>query len=392
MSIGWLDGAAGATGEMLLGALVGAGVPIQILQASVDPLHLDIRLSAEEVTRGALSATKVHVEVPTNRRVRHLPDIVQMFDALPPSIAGTAASVLRCLAAAEAAAHRIAVEEVHFHEVGVLHRIADIVASVAGVEHLGLSELHCSALSLGAGWAQTDHGTSPVPVPAVLELLSGVAPVQAGRALFESTTPTGAALLVTLVDTWGPLPPMTIGRAGVGAGGRNPAELPNALRLVIGDKAACRLSQPEAVQLEANVDDLDPRVWPIAIAAIMTAGAHDAWVTPISMKKGRPAFTVSALCNPSDVEGVRRAIFRHTSTIGLREFPVAKHCLERSNAVVEIGGMPVRVKLASLDGQILNRSVEWDDVVVVAEALGRSTKDVLAAATSEAARREESYA
>ena len=393
MSIGWFDGAAGASGDMLLGALVDAGVPLAVLQSSVNPLELGIRFRAEPVWRGALGATRVHVDVPGNPAgARHLADILRMLDALPPPIAERAGAVFRRLGAAEAAVHRMPVEEVHFHEVGVLDCIADVVASVAGVRHLGLTRLHCSTLSLGNGWAQTAHGTIPVPVPAVLELLSGVAPAQAGQAPFETTTPTGAALLVTLVDHWGPLPPMTVTAIGVGAGTRDPEELPNALRLVVGEPSGVNGSPVDAVQLEANVDDLDPRAWPTAIAALMGAGAHDAWLTPITMKKGRPAFTVTALCDPACVDGVSRALYRHTSTIGLRAMPVVKHALDRSEALVRVDGLPIRVKVASSGGEVLNRSVEWDDVATAAAELGRSAKEVLAAATSEAARQGEASA
>ena len=385
MSIGWFDGAAGASGDMVLGALVDVGVPLAVLQGSVDPLGLGIRFRTEQVMRGALGATKVHVDVPEHRQVRHLPDILGMFETLPPSIADRAATVFQRLGAAEARVHRTPIDDVHFHEVGAIDCIADVVASVAGFDHLALTELHCSALSLGNGWARSAHGTIPVPVPAVLELVSGVAPTQAGPAPFEATTPTGAALLATLVDHWGPLPPMTIAAVGVGAGERDATEVPNVLRLVIGESASARMAPADAVQLEANVDDLDPRIWPTAIAAILSAGAHDAWVTPITMKKGRPAFTVTALCDPARAEGVRNALFCHTSTIGLREFPVMKHALERAEQLVHVGGIPIRVKIASRAGEVLNRSVEWDDVATAATALGRSTKDVLAAATSKAA-------
>jgi uncharacterized protein (TIGR00299 family) protein len=384
MKIGWFDGRAGASGDMILGALVGAGTPLEILQSSVEPLGLGIGFRADQVRRGSLVATKVHVDVPHNRMVRHLPELLEMLAALPPAIAQRAGAVFHRLASAEAAVHGIPPEEVHFHEVGGLDCIADVVATIAGIHYLDLTEIHCLGLSLGQGWSQTCHGQLPAPVPAVLEILKGLAPVQAGTSRFEATTPTGAALMAVLVDRWGPLPPMTIGAVGIGAGTRDTEE-PNTLRLVVGDPSTAGLQPAEALQIEANVDDLDPRLWPTALAAIMAAGAYDAWSTPITMKKGRPAFTIAALCHPAQAAAVRTAIFRETSTIGLREFPVVKHGLERSESEVRVDGMAIRVKVAGLAGEVLNRSVEWEDVVVAAAALGKSAKEILSAATSAAA-------
>jgi uncharacterized protein (TIGR00299 family) protein len=275
---------------------------------------------------------------------------------------------------------------VHFHEVGALDCIADVVGVVAGAGHLGAERMLCSTLSLGSGQSRTEHGVIPVPVPAVLELLAGVASARAGRARFESTTPTGAALLVTLIEEWGPMPELTIGSVGMGAGTRDAAEVANVLRVVVGEAA---VSQTIGVvttelQIEANVDDLDPRVWPSAIAAVLAAGASDAWVTPITMKKGRPAFTLGVLCTIDRAVEVRDEVFRQTSTIGLREFAVTKRALAREEGAVEIDGHRIRVKTASSGETVTNRSVEWDDVVAAATDLGRSPKDVLAEASRRA--------
>lgn len=235
MRIGWFDGGAGASGDMLLGAITGAGVPMPVLQQAIDPLELGVRLRSETVQRAGLGATKVHVEVPETRTVRHLPDIAALFEALEPSLRDGALAVFERLGVAEAAVHDVSIDKVHFHEVGALDSIADVVASIAGLAHLGLDKLHCSTLSLGSGTTRGAHGPIPVPVPAVLQLMKGVAAVQAGPAPFESTTPTGAAVLATVVDEWTGMPSMTIDCVGMGAGTKDSDAIANVLRLVVGE-------------------------------------------------------------------------------------------------------------------------------------------------------------
>lgn len=382
MRIAWIDASAGASGDMLLGALVDAGVPLTALQAAIDHLELGIRLRAEDVRRSALGATKVHVDVPEPRTVRHLPDILALLGCLPPELEAGAGAVFQRLGEAEAAVHRVPIEQVHFHEVGALDCIADIVGVVAGFAHLDVGRVVCSQVALGGGSANSEHGRIPVPVPAVLELIKGK-PATAGPAPFESTTPTGAALLVSLADEWAEMPSMVIESIGSGAGTRDSTEFANVVRLVLGESAGADVEP--AVQFDANVDDLDPRVWPVAIQALLDAGASDAWVTPITMKKGRPAFTVSALCTPASAAAVRHAIFEHTSTIGLREYSISKHVLNRWESAVEVDGQHIGVKFAAQNGTVVNRSVEWDDVAAAAVALGRPANEVLQSAIERAA-------
>lgn len=235
--IGWFDGGAGASGDMFLGALAGAGVPLEVMSAAIDALDLGITLREHQVDRGGLGATKVDVEVPQAATVRHLPEIVAMFGALDAPVRSLATEVFERLAQAEAAVHQMPVDKVHFHEVGALDSIADVVGAAAGLVHLDLAHTMCSTLSLGSGQTRGAHGPLPVPVPAVLELVAGDVPVAAGPAPFESTTPTGAALLVTIVDEWGPMPAMTIAATGKGAGTKDATEVANALRLVLGKAA-----------------------------------------------------------------------------------------------------------------------------------------------------------
>jgi len=235
--IGWFDGAAGASGDMVLGAVVDAGVPLEVVAGAIDALNLGIVLRPEAVQRASLGATQVHVEVPDTTVMRHLCDVVGLFGSLDPVVRAVATAVFDRLAAAEAAVHRVPVENVHFHEVGALDSIADVVGAAAGLVHLDLARVCCSRLSLGSGSTRGAHGPIPVPAPAVLELLSGDVPVQAGPASFESTTPTGAAILATVVDDWGPLPAMQVDAVGKGAGARDSEEVANLLRLVIGTES-----------------------------------------------------------------------------------------------------------------------------------------------------------
>ena len=369
--IGWLDAQAGASGDMLLGALVDAGVPLAVLEEAVSALGLGIALSAAPTSRAGLGATKVDVHASEDGTSRTWADVRSL-------LAGKdlALEVFARLAEAEAAVHRVPLDEVHFHEVGALDALADVVGVTAGFAHLGLSALHCSTVALGAGTTRGAHGALPVPAPAVLALLAGK-PVHAGLSPHESTTPTGAALLASLVSDWGPLPPMTVTAVGVGAGGRDPAEGANVRRLVLGEPLQDKGS---GVLLETNVDDLDPRLWPEVLAQLLLAGASDAWLTPILMKKGRPAHTLSVLCTSSDAAALRSVVFQQTSTIGLRETAVTKVALDRSETRLDVGGQQIRVKVASLDGTVVNRNPEWEDVLAAAKALGRPAKDVLAEA------------
>ena len=375
--IGWLDCSAGISGDMLLGALVDAGVDLTVLQSAVDAVGVEpVRLSATRVTRGGLGATKVDVHVDERPRTRTWADVRTLLESsdLDEGVRARALDAFARLAAAEAAVHRTTPDAVHFHEVGALDAVADVVGCAAGLHALGLTSVTASPVVVGSGTARGAHGPLPVPPPAVLALLTG-APVLAGPVTHEMTTPTGAALLAATVTSYGPLPPMVLRRTGTGAGGRDPQEVANVLRLVVGDPAEA--PPTEELLLETNVDDLDPRVWPGVLGALLDHGASDAWLTPIVMKKGRPAHTLSVLCPASSAPALRDVVFRETSTLGMRSQAVTKHALERSERSVEVDGQRVRVKLGLLDGEVVNAMPEWEDVAAAAAALGRPAKLVL---------------
>jgi pyridinium-3,5-bisthiocarboxylic acid mononucleotide nickel chelatase len=381
--IGWVDASSGASGDMLLGALLGAGVPVETIAAAVTavaPEH--VALVPETVSRSGFAATRCHVQVADSVTARSWRDIAGLLAQadLPDGVRARAHATFERLAAAEAKVHGTSPADVHFHEVGALDAIADVVGVCAGLEHLGLERLVVSPVAVGSGVVRGAHGSMPVPPPAVAELLRGH-PSYAGPVANEMCTPTGAALLTTHASAFGPQPAMTVTAIGVGAGGRDPDGHPNVLRLFVGSAADAHGTDAPLL-IEANIDDLDPRLWPNVIAALLHAGASDAWLTPILMKKGRPAHTLSVLVAGARAERVRTEIFRQTSTIGMRETSIVKTALDREMRTVPVGGHPVRVKLALRDGRVMNAQPEYDDVAEVAAATGRPIKDVLAEAAA----------
>lgn len=389
--IGWLDATAGASGDMLLGALLDAGVPLGVLAHAVDTVSPEpVALSVSRESRGGLRATRCHVQVADSTTHRTWAEVSRLLSDSPlhEEVRATALDVFLRLAEAEAHVHGTAVAEVAFHEVGALDAIADVVGVCAGFVHLGLSDLVVSPVAVGSGRTRGAHGSLPVPVPAVAELLRGV-PSYAGPGEHESCTPTGAALLTTLAGSYGPQPPMTVTGVAVGAGGRNPSSHANVVRLLVGTAPVVTGpgapgGEGSAVVLETNVDDLDPRVWPEVLAALLAAGASDAWLTPILMKKGRPAHTLSVLVAEDLLARVRRVVFEQTSTIGVREVRFAKTALDREVRTVEVDGQVVRVKLARLRGELMNAQPEYDDVVAAARETGRAVRAVLAEAAARA--------
>ena len=384
--IGWVDASSGASGDMLLGALLGAGVPVETIAGAVRAVAPEyVGLRPEAVTRNGFAATRCHVEVADSRTHRTWKDVAALLVAadLPDGVRGRAHATFERLAAAEATVHGTSPEEITFHDVGALDAIADVVGVCAGLEHLNLERLVVSPVAVGSGTVRGAHGTMPVPPPAVAELLRGC-PSYAGPVRMEMCTPTGAALLTGHATAFGPQPPMSVQEIGIGAGTRDPEGHANVLRLFLGEPVSGGAHGTEAPLLvETNVDDLDPRLWPNVISALLAAGASDAWLTPILMKKGRPAHTLHVLVAGARAEAVRGEIFRQTSTIGVREIVIGKHALERRMRTVVVDGHVVHVKLALHDGMVVNAQPEYEDVARAAEATGRPAKDVLAEAVAE---------
>ncbi|MDP9443317.1 MAG: nickel pincer cofactor biosynthesis protein LarC, partial [Actinomycetota bacterium] len=304
--------------------------------------------------------------------------------ALDETVRTRAVGTFARLAAAEAAVHGGDADDVHFHEVGALDAIVDVVGVCAGLVELqrrGLTTLHASPVAVGAGRVKTAHGSLPVPAPAVVALLRG-APTYAGPGRHELCTPTGAALLAEWVDAWGGQPPMAVTVTGTGAGGRDPAGHPNVVRLLIGEEYRATDRHPQALLLECNVDDLDPRLWPLVLDRLLDAGASDAWLTPILMKKGRPAHQLSVLVTADRAVAVEDVVFTETTTIGLRHSPVGKEALDRRTVTVAVDGLGVDVKVAVLDGRVVNVQPEYEHVAAVAAATRQPVKVVLARAVA----------
>ncbi|MET0999185.1 MAG: nickel pincer cofactor biosynthesis protein LarC [Marmoricola sp.] len=390
--IAWIDASSGASGDMLLGALAGVGVPLGVMAEAVEKVAPgEVRLDTERVTRGGFAATRCHVQVEDTEQHRTWRDVEQLLAGagLHEDVRSLAHDVFARLAEAEGRVHGVPAEDVHFHEVGALDAIADVVGVCSGVVHLGLGRIVVSEVSVGGGTVSTEHGRLPVPPPAVVELLRGV-PSSGGPVPLELCTPTGAALLTTLADDWGVQPAMVVDHVGVGAGARDPEGHANVARMLLGEPvressaASVAAAASGAVLLETNIDDLDPRLWPVVIAALFDVGASDAWLTPILMKKGRPAHMLSVLVGGDHADDVRREIHRQTSTIGMREQAVGKHELEREMATVEVEGHSIAVKVARLGGDVFNVQPEFEDVAAAARALGRPVKAVMSEAVAAA--------
>jgi uncharacterized protein (TIGR00299 family) protein len=378
--IAYLDCVGGLAGDMLLAALLDAGAPEAALREVPVRLGLgEVELKLERVSRHGISA--LHLEVTGDHGERSWHSLHEQLVAA--DVDKRALAVLERLAEAEASIHGVPVDEVHFHELGAVDTVVDVVGAVTLLAELGVERLVCSPLPAGRGMVQTAHGVLPLPAPATAALLVG-APVVGVELEAELVTPTGAALAATLADGWGPIPAMTIERIGYGAGTADFAERANVLRVFLG-RAAEVDARAEVSLLETNLDDLLPELVPDAVERCFAAGALDVWTAPIGMKKGRPGIVFSALARPEAEAGVARAILEETTALGVRVARLRRYELEREERTVTIEGGAVRVKLGRLDGRVVNVAPEHDDCVAVARATGRPIKSVWAAALAAAA-------
>ena len=395
----WIDASAGVAGDMLLGALVDAGADLGAVQAAVDAVVPgSVRLTAEQVVRGGQRATKVHVDALVEQHHhRHWTELRGMLERA--ELAGrTRELALACfgrLAEAEGRVHGIDPEEVHFHEVGALDSIADVVGCCEGVRLLGIDSIVATPVAVGAGTVRVAHGVMPVPVPAVAQLALGWPTVSApgdlpGREPGELATPTGMALVRALADAAGPQPALVTRAVGVGAGTKDFPDWPNVVRVVLGEPGGAAASgTPERVtELACNIDDMDPRLLPGVLAALLDAGALDAWLTPIVMKKGRPAHTLHVLCVADLADPLTDRIFATTTTLGVRRYAdLHRSVQQREIHTLEVAGQPVRVKVSTWHDEVRNVTPEFDDVAGAARVLGVPEKQVLDRAR-EAAMRE----
>jgi pyridinium-3,5-bisthiocarboxylic acid mononucleotide nickel chelatase len=337
MKIAYFDCPSGISGDMTLGALVDAGVDLAAIQAGVDSLGLPgVRFSAAEVKRKGFRATKVTVEHEPEKAHRHLHHITEKIDAssvLSAAQKDLARRIFTRLGEAEAKVHGTTLRKVHFHEVGAVDSIADIVGSAIGLTLLGVDRIVCSPIPPGSGFITIEHGRVSVPAPATAELLKGI-PLAPSPVTAELTTPTGAAIVATVADEFGVLPPMTMERIGLGAGDKDFAEQANLLRLIVGT-ADESLASDQAWVIETNLDDVSGEVIGHTTTLLLEAGALDVYTTPIQMKKNRPGVILSALSPTTLVPKLEKIIFRETKTLGVRRWLVSRHKLERRPHAVE---------------------------------------------------------
>jgi uncharacterized protein (TIGR00299 family) protein len=377
----WIDASAGVAGDMLLGAMVDAGADLTVVQQAVDAVIADsVRLTSTPVTRAGQHASRISVGVITQdvpvREWRAINDLIVTADLAAP-IRDRATATFGRLAEAEGRVHNLPAADVHFHEVGALDSIADIVGVAAALHSLEIDSISASAIAVGSGRSRGAHGDMGIPVPAVVELAAGWKLFAGGSG--ELTTPTGMALVSALAERCENLPLLTLQASGSGAGSRDTPGRPNLTRVLIGERVIHSdddLSETD-VLIEANVDDLDPRLWPGVLTSLMRAGAADAWLVPIIMKKGRPAHTVSVLARPDQAGDLRYLLLTLTSTIGVRETRVRKTALPRGWVDLILGGSCISIKIAHRHGTIWQVTPEFDDLERAADEQDLSPITVL---------------
>ena len=399
----YFDCFSGASGDMILGALIDAGLPLDQLRAAVGSLALDgVTLEAERVDRAGIGATKFRVRGADGHRGHHdhhdhhdqehhhprrghghrgLSAICALVDrsALSEPAKDRARRLFRRLAETEAAIHRRPVEAVHLHEAGAVDSIIDVAGAVFGLERVGADRIVSSPLNVGSGTVRCAHGVLPVPAPATMRLVAGV-PVYSSGVDAELLTPTGALLVTDYAEQYGPLPALRVRQVGYGAGDRDLAGTPNVVRVVIGDDRAAGNLQ-RVVVIESEIDDMNPQIFGVLMDRLHAAGALDVFYAPIQMKKNRPGTLVSIVALPADREALAGLLFRETTTIGVRFQEMDRERLERERVTVETPLGPVRFKLAARNGDLVNASPEFDDCLRLAERHDLSVKAVQALAT-----------
>jgi uncharacterized protein (TIGR00299 family) protein len=375
---------------MLLAALLDAGADIEQLEAVPPALGLDgVTIAVERVERHGIGALHVRVDAPHEHDhlgYREIRDVIGQAQ-LPERARERSLTVFARLAEVESGIHGIPVEEVHFHELGAVDTLVDVCGAFVLLDDRGVERVACSPLPFARGVTNAAHGVLPLPAPATLGLLDGV-PLQGVQLEAELVTPTGAAIATTVVEEWGPLPPLTLERVGYGAGTADFPERPNVVRVLFGQEArTAPTGRAPVVLLETNLDDLSPELVPDAVERCFAAGALDVWTVPAQMKKGRPGIVLSALTRPGAESDVARALLEETTALGVRVHRLERYELEREEQVVEVEGGQVRVKVGLLDGKVVNVAPEHDDCAELARSTGRAVKSIWAEALARAQER-----
>ncbi len=374
----YFDCFAGASGDMILGALVDAGVSAEQLKQQIAGLGVHgYSIDFEKVSRSGVSATYARVRTGHEHAHRHLSDILQIIygSSLTDSVKERAARIFSRLAEAEARVHNEPIQKVHFHEVGALDAIIDVVGAAIGFELLGAQRFSCSPLHVGSGTVQMDHGRFPVPPPAVAELLKG-APFYSTDIQGELLTPTGAAILTTVCSSFGPVPKLRLEQTGYGAGTREYEKFPNVLRILVGEDEATVASAETLWIIETNMDDISPQILGHVMGRAFDLGALDCYFTSIQMKKNRPGVLLSILCRPDDRERFMQLLFAETTTLGVRSYEVERRALERSVVRVETQYGPIDVKVAQLNGHLIKDMPEFEQCRQAALKAGVPLRDV----------------
>jgi len=385
--IAYFDCPSGAAGDMIMGALVDAGVPFEALQGELAKLRLPgFTLERREVMKGVFRATKVDVRVHDHgaggaghshaHPDRNLGAILDLIggSALPEPVKDKATRIFRRLGEAEARVHGTTVDEVHFHEVGAVDAIVDVTGACIGLHLLGVDAVHCSALPLGGGFVAGAHGRMPVPGPGTAELLKGFPVVDTGVKR-ELVTPTGAAILTTLAAGAGAMPAMTVEAVGYGAGDMD-LEAPNVIRVFLG-----RADEPGGretiIQIETTVDDMQPQLWEAVIERLFESGALDVYLTPVTMKKSRPGIVLTALCSPDRVTELSRVLFEESPTIGVRWTAYQRERLDREIITLATAYGPVPFKVSRLGGRVVTATPEFTEIRRIAKEKGLPAREVL---------------
>ena len=367
MRIAYFDCFAGISGDMALGALLDAGADLLQLKAQLARLEIDdYDLTAEKLTKGTITATDVTVKLLHQQKPRRFSDIKRSIDqsGLSETVKNRSTAIFKRLGEAEAKIHSKSIEEVHFHEVGATDAIVDIVGTCICLDLLDIDKVYASPMPTFHGMVETAHGKFPLPAPATVEILKGV-PWRTCGIEGEIVTPTGAAILAELADRFGDMPAMTAQSVGYGAGKKD-FGIPNVLRMIVGE-AVQEAQQPfsgeyeEVVVLETNIDDLSPQIYEVVMDRAFAAGALDVYLSPIQMKKNRPATLVSVICAPADTDKMTAILFEETSTIGIRIDTRRRICLPREVIKVKTNFGQIRVKVARRSGEVINVQPEYDD-------------------------------
>jgi pyridinium-3,5-bisthiocarboxylic acid mononucleotide nickel chelatase len=369
MRIGYFDCIAGASGDMILAAMIDAGLPLDRLRARLAGLRLsEFEIEASRVSKSGFGATHVDVRISHHVHARSLSDIKALIaeSDLSPQVKDAATTIFHRIGEVEAGIHGTAIDDVHLHELGGTDTIVDVVGALVGLEELGIERVEASPLPLARGFVKGAHGSIPLPAPATMGLLEGI-PIVSSPVEGETVTPTGAALMSSLASTFGTLPAMTLERVGYGAGTRD-LPIPNLLRLVIGRGVSANQVDTETVTLlETNIDDLNPEVYDHVMNLLFSAGALDVMLQPVQMKKNRPATMIRVICQPSLADALTHILLLETSTLGVRRQNMERRCLPRQHRSVETPYGAVRVKVACWGSEALRAKPEYDDCRQLAE-------------------------